>query len=181
MALPDHANESALQKTFSSRRAQFHSAWPPRRPKCKEVISVGHLRRHETPYRNRPAISCCLSSPESTYPHPAKSIRSLRNNPPDAATNFPPPAPCTKVVTRSRCLPDPSTFAPASHRLAQTSSPCIRAALAFSTLRSAPPTPRRNTASALRKSTATHPASAPDNSASPALPVSATFHSTRGT
>src|SRR5256885_1378546 len=172
MALPARANESALQKTFSSRRAQFHSAWPPRRPKCKEVISVRHLRRHETPCRNRPAISCCLSSPGSTYPHPAKSIRSLRNSPPDAATNFPPPAPYTKVATRSPYLPNLSTFAPVSHRLAQTSSPCIRAALAFSTHRSAPPTPRRSIASALRISTATHPASAPDSSASLILPVS---------
>src|SRR5207244_2091336 len=181
MALPARANESALQKIFSSRRAQSHSAYPPRRPKCKESISVRHSRRRETPCRNRPAISRRPSSPESAYPHPARSIRSLRNNPPAVATNFPPPAPCTKVATRSPYLPNPSMFAPASHRLAQTSSPGIRAALAPSTLRSAPPAPRHSIASALRKSTATHPASAPDSSVSPGLPAAGTSRSTNET
>src|SRR5262249_1787103 len=113
--------------------------------------------------RNHPAISSQQSSRGSTYLHPARSIRSLRNNPQGAATNSRLLALCTRVAKKLPCLPNLSMFAPAPHRLAKPSPPYPRATLPASSRHCVPPESRRNIASTLHKPITTHHASVPDN------------------
>src|SRR5215470_16520228 len=104
-ALQVHVNEFSPRKTSSSRMPQFHSASSQHHPACREPLSARFLLLHETRGKNRPAISSRLSFLVSTCPHPAKSIRSPRSSPRDAARSFLPLALCTTVAKKLLCLP----------------------------------------------------------------------------
>src|SRR5262249_28167035 len=118
--LPARANESCPQKISSNHSPQSHSTLSPRRPACTARAWDRCLLLHETRGKNHPAIFFRSFFLESAYPHPAKSIRSLRNSRPDAARKFLPFALRTKAAPKSPCPPNRATFSQACHSMSQT-------------------------------------------------------------